>query len=355
MKLLLAHLASGAQLSVEQTIAAFESIMTGQATAAQIAALLSMLQLRGVTEDEMVGAATVMRRHVTPVALPAGLTVIDTCGTGGTGSHTFNVSTAAGLVAAAVGRPRGMAVAKHGNRSVTSASGSSQVLEALGVNIQARGVTLTRCLDEAGFCFCFAPLHHPAMKHAAPIRADLGFRTIFNLLGPLTNPGGARRQVMGVFTPQLTEPIARVLQRLGSEQAMVVHGRLSAGPAGGGSGQSEGNGLGELTTTGSTRISHLQGGMVRTYELDAASLGLPQARALDLRVDGPEASAAIVRSVLSGQAGPARDIVCLNAAAALVVADLAGDLAKGLTLAASAIDSGAAAAVLERVVEITNS
>lgn len=312
MQHLLAQLVAGRPLTLAQALEAFDLIMTGKPTPTQVGALLALIQARGPTEDEIVGAATIMRDKVTRVDVPAGLTVIDTCGTGGTHSKSFNISTAAGLVAAAVGRRRNVAVAKHGNRAVTSASGSSQVLAALGVKLQVSLATLSRCLDEAGFCFCFAPAHHPAMRFAAPIRADLGFRTIFNLLGPLTNPAGARRQLMGVASLDLTEPIARVLLRLGSEHAMVVHGRMSYDRPESGEEKAESGaetaaggeirGLGELTTTGPTRISQVAGGRVRTYELDARELGLAAADPRDLQVDSPEASAALIRRVLKADA-----------------------------------------------------
>jgi anthranilate phosphoribosyltransferase len=284
-----------------------------------------------------------MRAKVAAVQVPDGLTVIDTCGTGGDAASTFNISTAAALVAAAAGRPHGVAVAKHGNRSVTSRSGSSQVLETLGVRLKVAPQTLTRCLDEAGLCFCFAPMHHPAMRHAVPIRQSLGVRTIFNVLGPLTNPAGARRQVMGVFAPELTETLATVLGELGSEDAMVVCGRLG-----------EAGRLDELSTGGPTRVSRLRNGGVQTSEVDPASLGLAPPPPGALQVDGPEASAAVVREVLEGRPGPARDIVVLNAAAALVVAGLAADLSAGLERAGQAIDAGEARQALDRLVAITN-
>lgn len=347
MKHLLSHLVAGRTLDLAQTIEAFELIMTGQASPAQIAALLAILQTRGATEDELVGAATVMRRKVTLVPVPPGLTVIDTCGTGGTHSRTFNISTTAGLVAAAVGRARNVVVAKHGNRAVTSATGSSQVLEALGVKLRVQPDTLARCLDEAGFCFCFAPAFHPAMKFAAPVRADLGFRTLFNVLGPITNPAGAKRQVMGVFSPALTEPLARVLQRLGAEDAMLVHGRACPDAP------EDALGLGELTTTGPTRITRLHRGSITTTLLDPRTLGLPMVSLDDLSVPDPAASAAVVRAVLDGAHGPARDIVCLNAAAALLVADIVSDLREGIALAAGALDHGDAAAVLDRLIRLT--
>ncbi len=344
MKELLSHLVSGNSLSVEQAVEAFELIMTGQATAAQIGAMLAMMQQRGPTVDEMTGAAKVMRGKVAAVAVPDGLTVIDTCGTGGDHTPTFNISTAAAIVAAAAGRPRAVAVAKHGNRTVTRTSGSSQGLEALGVKLQVNTETLTRCLDEASICFCFAPAHHPAMKHAMPIRMELGMRTVFNLLGPLTNPAGADRQVMGVFDPALTETLAGVLQHLGARRAMIVHGRKQpTGDAG----------FCELSTCGPSRISHLHQGAIETTELDATSLGLARADLNTLLVDSPEASARVIRDVLDGEQGAARDIVCLNAAAALVVADLADDLAAGITLAADTIDSGAASNTLQALCDLT--
>ena len=343
MKPLLAQLVQGHPLSTAQTIEAFELIMTGQATPAQIGALLGMLQLRGPTVDEITGAATVMRAKAVKVAVPAGLTVIDTCGTGGDHAETFNISTAAALVAAAVGRPRGVAVAKHGNRSVTSKSGSSTVLETLGVKLAVSGETLTRCLDEAGICFCFAPAHHPAMKYAAPVRQELGFRTLFNMLGPLTNPAQAKRQVMGVFDAALTEPIANVLLRLGAERAMVVHGEFIAGISG----------LDELTTTGISRISEVYNGAVFTRHVNAAALGLTKADPAALRVESPQQSGAFLHQIFSGAKGAPRDIVTLNAAAALVVAGLAMDLSQGIALAQSAIDSGDVRRVLEKLIALT--
>lgn len=343
MKPLLAQLVAGHPLTTEQTIEAFEMIMTGQATAAQIGALLGMLQLRGPTVDEITGAATVMRAKAVKVAVPAGLTVIDTCGTGGDHAETFNISTAAALVAAAVGRPRGIAVAKHGNRSVTSKSGSSTVLETLGVKLAVSGETLTRCLDEAGICFCFAPAHHPAMKYAAPVRQELGFRTLFNMIGPLTNPAQAKRQVMGVFDAALTEPIANVLLRLGAERAMVVHGQFIPGTSG----------LDELTTTGISQVSEVYNGAVHTRHINAATMGLPNADPASLRVESPEQSAAFLHQIFAGTKGAPRDIVVLNAAAALVVADLAMDLPQGIALAQAALDSGAVAHVLGKLIALT--
>lgn len=345
---LLAVLARGRSLSEDEAAAAFEIIMTGHATDAQIGALLGAMQARpeGPTIDEIVGAARVMRRHAAGIDLPPGLEVIDTCGTGGDASGTFNISTAAALIAAGAGAR----VAKHGNRSVTSNSGSSQVLQALGVNLEVDGPTHGLCLEQAGLCFCFAPAHHPAMKHAVGPRKELGFRTIFNVLGPLTNPAGARRQVLGVFESRLTETIAAVLQRLGALHAMVVHGQTPAAP----DTTHGGLGLDELTTTGPTRITVLKDDALETSELHPADLGLAAASVEQLRIADVDASASVIRAVLDGEPGPARDIASLNAAAALVVADLASDLKQGLDKARESLDAGAAKRSLEKLVELTN-
>jgi anthranilate phosphoribosyltransferase len=347
MKPILAQLVTGQTLTAEQAQRAFDLIMTGRSTPAQTASLLSLIQQRGAVVDEIVGAAQVMRAKATKVAVPDGLTAIDLVGTGGDHAQTFNISTAASLVAAAAARGHGVVVAKHGNKAVTSNSGSSQVLKTLGVKLQVEPDTLSRCMDEAGICFCFAPAHHPAMKHAAPIRADLGFRTIFNILGPLTNPAGAARQVIGVFEPGLTITLANVLLKLGCEHAMVVHGQIPA-PTGRAHGA-----LDELSTCGPSQISHVKGEQIKTYEVDPTTLGLSLSHPKGLHADGPEASAKIIRDLLGGGHGPARDIVCLNAAAALVVADIAEDLVEGLDLAAAAIDTGGAQAALNKLVEVT--
>jgi anthranilate phosphoribosyltransferase len=338
---LLRELAAGHALSFEQAQEAFDTVMRGEASDAQTAALLSLIAARGVTEDELVGAALARRAHAETAPVPEGLGVVDTCGTGGDGSGTFNISTAAALVAGAAGRGQGMAVAKHGNRSFTSGSGSSDVLEALGVRIEGTGPSAHEALAEAGVCFCFAPAHHPAMKHAAPVRRELGFRTIFNLLGPLTNPAGARRQVMGVYEARWVAPIARVLQRLGAERALVGHGETPDG------------GIDELSTGGESRLGEVSDGAVRERRIDAQELGLARARLAELRAGGPEESAAAIRTVLCGESAPARDIVLLNAAAALVVGGVAADLAEGLNRAAQAVDRGEAQRTLERLVRVT--
>ena len=347
MKDTLQQLVQGQTLTAAQSHAVFDRIMTGEATAAQTGALLGMIQQRGPSVDEITGAARVMRERANKVAVPEGLTAIDLVGTGGDHAQTFNISTAASLVAAAATRPHGVAVAKHGNKAVTSNSGSSQVLKALGVHLMVKPKTLSRCLDEAGICFCFAPAHHPAMKYAAPIRAELGFRTIFNILGPLTNPAGARRQVLGVFEPSLTMTLANVLKKLGCDHAMVVHGQLP-----GNTGQAHGA-LDELSTCGPSQISHVKGEQIKTYEVDPAELGLPLSHPEALHAHSPEQSAGIIRDILAGSHGPARDIVCLNAAAALVVADIAEDLVDGLERAAGAIDTGKAQDALDKLVAIT--
>lgn len=337
-------------LSQEQATGAFNQIMSGQAEPTQTAALLAMIQQRGPTVDELVGAATVMRSKASKVAVPSGLTAIDTCGTGGDHAGTFNISTASAIVAAGAGRPLGLCVAKHGNKSVTSNSGSSQVLDVLGVKLAVDSDTLTTCLDQAGICFCFAPTHHPAMKHAGPVRADLGFRTLFNLVGPLTNPAGAPRQVMGVFSDGLTDLVAEVLLKLGSIHAMVVHGQM---PDVDGDGAHKG-GLDEFSTCGPSRVSIVRDGTVTTTEQDPTEHGLPLGHPTALLADGPEQSAKIITDILAGKEGPPREIVALNAAAALVVGGVAEGLSEGLNLAFHAIDSGKAKAALDALIELTN-
>lgn len=344
MKETLALLLEGKPLSVAQAAAAVDRIMSGNAASIQIGAVLAMIEMRGASVDELTGAAQAMRRKATPVNVPEGLTAIDIVGTGGDHGGTFNISTAAAIVAAAAARPHNCVVAKHGNRSVTSNSGASEVLAELGVQLFVKPETLTQCLDQIGLCFCYAPAHHPAMKHVAPVRAELKIRTIFNLLGPLTNPAGAARQVMGVHTAALTETMAQVLKNLGSEHVMVVHGLLG-----------DGRGLDELITFGTSQVSELNQGRVQTYQLTPGELGFSGGTLEALQVDSPQASAAVIRDILAGGKGPQRDAVCLNAAAGLLVADIATDMRQGLEQAAQAIDSGAAAATLEQLVRITKS
>lgn len=313
---------------------AFSQIMDGQWTEAQVAGLLVALAAKGETVDEIAGAATAMREHVVKIDT-AGAEVIDTCGTGGTGLATFNISTAAALVIAGCG----VKVAKHGNRTSTRPSGSADVLGALGVNIDADGATVERCLAQAGVCFCFAVRCHPAMRHAAPVRKALGVRTIFNVLGPLTNPAGAKSQLMGIFDARWIETIANVLATLGSRSAMVVHAD---------------DGLDEISTTSPTRVARLRDGKVVTYTLTPEDFGIPRATLADLSTDSAAASAAIVRQVLAGAPGPHRDIVLVNAAAALDVCSCAPDMQAGLAMARQSIDSGAAATALEKLIAVSN-
>jgi len=331
---LLQSVMSRGDLSREHTRWVFGQIMDGWWTEAQVAGLLVALAAKGETTDEIAGAATAMRERVTPIET-GGADVVDTCGTGGTGLSTFNISTAAALVAAGAG----VVVAKHGNRTSTRASGSADVLAALGVNIEAPADVVGQCLAEAGVCFCFAAKCHPAMKYAAPVRKQLGVRTVFNILGPLTNPAGARRQVMGVFDGEITEKIANVLGALGAVRAMVVHAE---------------DGLDEISTTGLTKISEWRGGKVRSYAVQPEDYRIPRVLLEDLLVDSADQSAAVIREVLGGRPGAARDITVLNAAAALVVAEKADSIDKALPLARQSIDSGAAAAALDKLIEVSN-
>ncbi|MCE5276501.1 MAG: anthranilate phosphoribosyltransferase [Planctomycetaceae bacterium] len=332
---ILSQVVNGEDLCAEQARAAFGAIMDGLWSEAQIAGLLVAMAVKGHTVDEIAGAATAMREHVTPINA-GGRDVVDTCGTGGTGISTFNISTAAALVAAGAG----VAVAKHGNRTHTRASGSADVLAALGVNIQASAETAARCLREAGVCFCFAVTCHPAMRYAGPVRKALAVRTIFNLLGPLTNPAGARRQVMGVFDPALTETIARVLASLGAVRAFVVHAD---------------DGLDEISTTCPTRVSELRDGHVVTCTAEPDDFGFARSKSEDLLVTSAAESAQVIQHVLAGKKGPARDIVLLNAAAAIAVADKADDIGAAVPIAARSVDSGAAAAALEKLIAVSNS
>jgi len=332
---MLRALMAGESLGRDESRAAFGAVMDGEFGEAQIAGLLVALAVKGETVEELTGAAEAMRGHVVPIDT-GGLEVIDTCGTGGTGLSTFNISTAAALVAAGAG----VHVAKHGNRTVTRASGSANVLAALGVNIDAECETVGRCLAEAGVCFCFAVRHHPAMKYAAPVRKALGVRTIFNLLGPLTNPARARRQVMGVFDARLTASVARVLGLLGAEHALVVHAD---------------DGLDELSTTAPTTISQWSDGEVVTSVVRPEDFNIPRASMDDLLIDSAEASAAVIRQVLAGRPGAARDIVVLNTAAAIYVAGKAPGIAEAIAPAEASIDSGAAGRALAKLVEISNS
>lgn len=337
----LRHLVTGEALTAEHTEGLFESLLTGEFDEAQIAAVLALIQARGPTVDEIVGAARVMRRHVAPVPRPAGCegaVLIDTCGTGGA-PKTFNVSTAAAIVAAASrGDGPRVLVAKHGNRSRTG-RGSAEVLGALGVGVDASAEVQSRCLGEAGVCFCFAIHHHPAMKHAIGPRRSLGFPTIFNLLGPLTNPAGADRQLIGVYDARFLPLLAEALARLGAARAMIAHGL---------------DGLDELSTTGPTRLAHVRDGRCAEETLDLASVGIVPATLADLQAADVEGAAAIIRAVLAGEKGPRRDIVLLNAGAALVVAGVTDEIAPALEVAAEAIDSGRARETLETLVRVSS-
>ena len=332
-KTLLAHVATGAPLNLEQARQAFEIMMSGDATPAQIGGFLMALRVRGETVDEITAAASVMREKVLRVDAP--MDAIDTCGTGGDASGTFNISTAAGFVVAACGVP----VAKHGNRALSSKTGSAEVLMALGVNIETSPDLVSECVRKAGLGFMMAPRHHGAMKHVGPARVELGVRTIFNLLGPLSNPAGTKRQLIGVFAKQWVEPLAQVLGNLGAERAWVVHGS---------------DGLDELTTTGPSYVAALENGQVRSFDIHPADAGLDLAQPVDLLGGDSEANANAIRDLLAGHKGAYRDIVLLNAAAALIVAGKAADLKAGAALGADAIDSGKAALVLERLIAISN-
>jgi anthranilate phosphoribosyltransferase len=328
--LLLEKLQRRQDLTTEEASAAMDEIMEGRAAPAQIAGLLIGLAMKGERPAEIVGFARTMRRRAVPLARPRP-EALDTAGTGGDRAGTFNVSSVAALVIAACGVP----VAKHGNRSVSSQCGSADLFEALGVNVGAAPDVVERALDAAGIAFFFAPTFHPSMRHAAQTRKDLGVRTAFNLLGPLTNPAGAGHQLVGVSRPEFTELVARALALLGASRAWVVHGA---------------DGLDELSTTGYTKVSECQGELVRTFYLHPSDVDLPKAAPSALKGgDGP-ANAAIARGVLAGEQGPPRDIVLLNAGAALFIAGRAGSVREGIRMAENAIDGGAAAAVLDRMV-----
>jgi len=331
-KPLLARLVDGRVLSSEEARDFFAACLRGEPTPAQVAAAVTALRVRGETVDEIAAFATAMRDAARTLDHP--YDAIDTCGTGGDGQHTFNISTAAALVLAGAG----LKVAKHGNRALSSKSGSSDVLAALGVNLAATPEQQRRALDHAGIAFLFAPHYHGAMRHVGPVRAEIGFRTVFNLLGPLSNPAGAKRQVMGVYDPRLLEPLAEVLGRLGARRAWTVHGQ----------------GLDELTTTGPTEVAEWKDGAVRRFTVSPADAGLPTATIDDLRGGEAEENAAALRALLDGAPGAYRDVVLLNAAAALIVANRAADLSEGAILAASVIDDGRAAQALARLVEATN-
>lgn len=333
LKALIQKVSTGATLSADEIRTALEIMTDGHATQAQMGAFLMGLRVRGETVEEITGASQMLRSRMNRVEAPAG--AVDIVGTGGDSHGTYNVSTCASLVAAGAG----LKIAKHGNRSVSSISGASDVLAALGVKLDVAPAVITKAIAEAGVGFMWAPMHHPAMKHWAPVRAELGIRTLFNLLGPISNPAGVKRQVVGVFSWQWVEPIANVLKNLGAEHVWVVHGH---------------DGLDELTTTGSTDVAEVKNGEMRVFEVTPADAGLPTASLSDLKGGDAKANAAAIRDVLAGKPGPFRDIVLLNAAAALIVGGKSTDLKHGAEQAAKAIDSGAAAKALDKLIAITN-
>jgi anthranilate phosphoribosyltransferase len=326
----LARLLDGSDLSREEARDVMGEIMRGEATPAQIGGFLVALRLKGETADEIAGCAEAMRAHVLAVR-PKRDDLVDTAGTGGDGAGTFNISTAAALVAAAAGA----AVAKHGNRAVSSASGSADVLEALGFELELPAQRIERSIDELGFGFLFAPSHHPAMRHAAPVRRELAARTVFNVLGPLTNPAGARAQVVGVYAPELVPTIATVLASLGARRAFVVHGA---------------GGIDELSPAGPNLVCEVTGGKVRRREIDPRDFGVPRCKPRDLAGGSPEENAATVREIFAGAPGPKREAVLLNAGGAIAAGGHARDLEDGYRVAADALDSGAAAARLEELI-----
>ena len=332
LKPLLSSLAAGQRLTRDQTEAAFGSLLSGQATQAQMGAFLMALCLRGETVDEITGAVAAMRARMIPVAAPAG--AMDIVGTGGDGHGTYNVSTLAAIITAACGVP----VAKHGNRAASSRSGSSDVLTALGVTVGLAPEGTERCLAETGLCFMSAQTHHASMRHIAAARSELGVRTIFNLLGPLSNPAGVTRLLVGVFSADWLDPLAQVLGALGAERAWLVHGS---------------DGLDEITTTGPTTVVEWCNGTIRRFEIAPEDIGLPRVSLAELKGGDPEHNAAALRAVLTGSKGPYRDIACFNAAAALVVAGKAEDLAEGLDLADDALARGRAGDVLDRLVRVS--
>ena len=330
----LARLLDGHDLSRMEARGVMGSIMSGEATPAQIAGFLIALRAKGETADEIAGCAEAMREHALPVR-PQRDDLVDTAGTGGDGARTINISTAAALVAAAAGA----GVAKHGNRAVSSACGSADVLEALGFNLELSTERVARSIDELGFGFLFAPTHHPAMRHAAPVRSELAARTVFNVLGPLTNPAGARAQVVGVYAPELVRTIAEVLAQLGATRAFVVHGA---------------GGIDELSPAGPNFVCEVANGGVRARNIDPLEFGLPRCDPSDLRGGSPAENAAAIRAVFAGENGGRRSAVLLNAAGAIAAGGHADDLAGGLELAREAVDSGEAAARLEQLVSFSN-
>jgi anthranilate phosphoribosyltransferase len=334
LKSIIAKVATGATLSREEAASAFDRMMSGEATPSQLGGLLMALRVRGETIDEITGAVSAMRAKMLKVQAPPN--AIDVVGTGGDGSGSVNVSTCAALIVAGAGIP----VAKHGNRALSSRSGAADVLAALGVKIDLSPEQVSQCVTEAGIGFMFAPAHHPAMKNVNPTRVELATRTIFNLLGPLSNPAGVTRQMVGVFSRQWVQPLAQVLKNLGSDAVWVVHGS---------------DGLDEITLTGPTFVAALENGAIRSFEVSPEDVGLKRVAGDALKGGDAAANAVALRNVLAGQPSPYRDVALFNAAAALVVAGRAKDLKQGLVLGIQSIDSGAAAERLKRLVEVSNS
>jgi anthranilate phosphoribosyltransferase len=334
LKSIIAKVATGATLSREEAASAFDRMMSGEATPSQLGGLLMALRVRGETIDEITGAVSAMRAKMLKVKAPRN--AIDVVGTGGDGSGSVNVSTCAALIVAGAGVP----VAKHGNRALSSRSGAADVLAALGVKIDLSPEQVSRCVTEAGIGFMFAPAHHPAMKNVNPTRVELATRTIFNLLGPLSNPAGVTRQMVGVFSRQWVQPLAQVLKNLGSEAVWVVHGS---------------DGLDEITLTGPTFVAALENGAIRSFEVSPEDVGLKRVAGEALKGGDAAANAFALRNVLAGLPSPYRDVALLNAAAALVVAGRAKDLKEGLALGIQSIDVGAAAERLKRLTEVSNS
>jgi len=332
LKAHIAKVATGKPLSFEEARAAFDVIMSGEATPSQIGGFLMALRVRGETVEEISGAVATMREKMVRVDAPEG--AIDIVGTGGDGSHSVNISTASAFVIAGCGVP----VAKHGNRGLSSQTGAADVLTALGIKIDLPAEAIGRSIREAGVGFMFAPAHHPAMRHVGPTRIELGTRTIFNLLGPLSNPAGVKRQMVGVFAPEWVEPLARTLKLLDAEKVWVVHG----------------DGFDEITTTGETKVSSLADGTVTSFSLTPEEVGLPRYKREDLRGGDAAFNARALRNLLEGAPGAYRDTVLMNAGAGLIVAGKAATLADGVALAASAVDEGRAERVLDALVRISN-
>jgi len=333
LKSIIAKVATGATLSRDEAASAFDSMMSGEATPSQMGGLLMALRVRGETVDEITGAVSAMRAKMLRVNAPA--EAVDIVGTGGDGSGSVNVSTCASFIVAGTGVP----VAKHGNRALSSRSGAADVLASLGVRIDLKPEQVGRCVKEAGIGFMFAPAHHPAMKNVGPTRVELATRTIFNLLGPLSNPAGVIRQMVGVFSRQWVQPLAQVLKNLGAESVWVVHGS---------------DGLDEITLTGPTFVAALENGSIRTFEVTPEEGGLGRANGDSLKGGDSDANAVALRSVLDGKPGAYRDVALLNAAAALIVAGKARTLKEGVALGAKSLDSGAAAAKLKHLVAVSN-